>query len=54
MRAVIDHEEDIEGRTSLVITQLPYQVDPDDLALRIAELVNAGEVAGLADIRDDS
>jgi DNA gyrase subunit A len=54
MRAVIDVEEDNRGRQLLVITQLPYQVNPDNLALRIAELVNEGKLAGIADIRDDS
>jgi DNA gyrase subunit A len=54
MRAVIDVEEDNRGRQLLVITQLPYQVNPDNLALRIAELVNDGKLAGIADIRDDS
>ncbi|HEY5453910.1 MAG TPA: DNA gyrase subunit A, partial [Acidothermaceae bacterium] len=54
MRAVIDVEEDNRGRQLLVITQLPYQVNPDNLALRIAELVNEGKLASIADIRDDS
>jgi DNA gyrase subunit A len=54
MRAVIDVEEDSRGRQLLVITQLPYQVNPDNLALRIAELVNESKLAGIADIRDDS
>src|SRR5205085_4714532 len=54
MRAVIDVEEDSRGRQLLVITQLPYQVNPDNLALRIAELMNEGKLAGIADIRDDS
>jgi DNA gyrase subunit A len=54
MRAVIEVEEDNRGRQLLVITQLPYQVNPDNLALRIAELVNEGKLAGISDIRDDS
>jgi len=54
MRAVIEVEEDNRGRQLLVINQLPYQVNPDNLALRIAELVNEGKLAGIADIRDDS
>ena len=53
MRAVVEVEE-IQGRTCLVITELPYQVNPDNLALKIADLVNDGKVAGIADIRDDS
>ena len=54
MRAVVDIEEDKSGRTLLVITELPYMVNPDNLALKIAELVNAGKVGGIADIRDDT
>ncbi|MBK8460803.1 MAG: DNA gyrase subunit A [Micropruina sp.] len=54
MRAVMDIEEDKSGRTLLVITELPYMCNPDNLATKIAELVNAGKMSGIADIRDDS
>ena len=54
MRAIIDVEEDAKNRTCLVITQLPYQVNPDNLALKIAELADSGRVQGIADVRDDS
>ena len=54
MRAVIEVEEDSKGRTSLVVTELPHMCNPDNLALKIAELVNAGRLTGIADIRDDS
>ena len=54
MRAVVEVEEDIKGRTTLVATQLPYQVNPDNLALKIAELVREGRVSGIADVRDES
>ena len=54
MRAVIEVEEDARGRTSLVITQLPHMCNPDNLATKIAELVNSGRLTGIADIRDDS
>ena len=54
MRAVIDVEEDSRGRAMLVISELPYQVNPDNLKLKIAELVDAGKVPGIADLRDDS
>lgn len=53
MRAVIDIEEDKSGRT-LVVTELPYMCNPDNLANKIAELVNAGKLTGISDIRDDS
>ncbi|WP_415153372.1 DNA gyrase subunit A [Propionicimonas sp.] len=54
MRAVIDIEEDRNGRTLLVVTELPYMCNPDNLAVKIAELVNAGKLSGIADIRDDT
>ncbi|UOE43409.1 DNA gyrase subunit A [Agromyces larvae] len=53
MRAVVSVEE-IQGRTSLVVTELPYQVNPDNLAIKIADLVKDGKVSGIADIRDES
>ena len=53
MRAVVNIEE-IQNRTCLVVTELPYQVNPDNLALKIAELVKDGKVAGIADIRDET
>ncbi|MBE1486123.1 DNA gyrase subunit A [Plantactinospora soyae] len=54
MRAVVEVEEDKKGRTCLVVTELPYQVNPDNLAERIAELIKEGKLAGIADIRDES
>ncbi len=53
MRAVVTVEE-IQNRTCLVITELPYQVNPDNLAIKIADLVKEGKLAGVADIRDES
>lgn len=53
MRAVVTVEE-IQNRTCLVVTELPYQVNPDNLALKIADLVKDGRVAGIADIRDET
>ncbi len=52
MRAVVLIEE-INKRTCLVITELPYQVNPDNLALKIAELVKDGKIKGIADVRDE-
>ena len=54
MRAVVDIDEDAKGRTIISITELPYQVNPDNLALKIAELADAGKIQGIADVRDDS
>jgi DNA gyrase subunit A len=53
MRAVIDHEE-IQGRNCLVVKELPYQVNPDNLASKIAELVRDGRLTGIADVRDET
>jgi DNA gyrase subunit A len=54
MRAIVDIDEDSRGRTTLSITELPYQVNPDNLALKIAELADSGKIQGIADVRDDS
>ena len=54
MRAVVTVDEDAKGRQLLIITELPYQVNPDNLLLRIAELVSDGKIGGIADVRDDS
>ncbi|MEO7942356.1 MAG: DNA gyrase subunit A, partial [Marmoricola sp.] len=53
MRAVVNVEE-IQNRICLVITELPYQVNPDNLAQKIAELVKDGRMQGIADIRDET
>lgn len=54
MRARVTVEEDAKGRQSLLVTELPYQVNPDNLLLRIAELVSDGKLGGISDVRDDS
>ncbi|GAA2963364.1 DNA gyrase subunit A [Glutamicibacter bergerei] len=53
MRAVVNVEE-IQGRSCLVVTELPYMANPDNLAVKIAELVRDGKVAGIADMRDET
>ena len=53
MRAVVTVEE-IQNRTCLVVTELPYQVNPDNLAIKIADLVKDGKITGIADIRDET
>ena len=52
-RAVVSTEE-INGRMSLVVTELPYQVNPDTLARKIAEMVKLGKISGIADITDET
>ncbi len=54
MRAVVEVEEDRKGRACLVVSELPYQVNPDNLVLKIAELVKDGRINGIADVRDES
>jgi DNA gyrase subunit A len=54
MRAVVTIEEDSRGRATLVVTELPYQVNPDNLLESIATLAREGKVAGIADINDES
>ena len=51
---MIEIDEDAKGRTCLAITELPYMVNPDNLAKKIADLVRNGKVQGIADVRDDS
>ena len=52
-RAIVNVEE-LQNRTCLVVTELPYQVNPDNLALKIADLVREGRLQGIADIRDET
>jgi len=54
MRAVVEVEEDARGRTCLVVKELPYQVNPDNLAQKIAELVRDGRIGGIANIQDET
>jgi DNA gyrase subunit A len=54
MRAVVTVDEDRRGRTCLVVTELPYQVNPDNLAAKIAELVRDGRVNGISELRDET
>lgn len=53
MRAVVNTEE-IHGRTCLVVTELPYQVNPDKLASAIRDVVRSGKIKGIADMRDET
>src|SRR6201995_738942 len=54
MHAAMDIDEDARGSSCLIVTELPYQVNPDNLALKIAELVREGRVSGIADVQDES
>ncbi len=54
MRAIVSIEEDTKGRIQLVVTGLPYQVNPDNLMRKIADLVNTGRIQGISDLRDET
>ncbi len=54
MRAVVEAEEDSRGRTTLVVTELPFQVNPDSLVEKIAELATDGRIPGIANVQDES
>src|SRR5262252_4603216 len=54
MRSVVEVEEDRRGRVCLVATELPFQVNPDNLAQKIADLAKDGTVGGIAEVRDES
>jgi DNA gyrase subunit A len=54
MRAVMTMEESAQGRTQVVVTELPYQVNKANLLERIAELVRAKRIEGISDLRDES
>ncbi|KQY55916.1 DNA gyrase subunit A [Aeromicrobium sp. Root495] len=54
MRGIVDFEEDAKGGMSLVIKELPYQVNPDNLAEKIADLALSGRIQGIADVNDES
>jgi DNA gyrase subunit A len=54
MRAVVEVEEDAKGRTVLIVTELPFQVNPDNLVENIASLVKDGKITGISEIADES
>jgi DNA gyrase subunit A len=54
MRGVVEIEEDARGMTQIVIKELPYQVNPDNLITSIAEQVRDSKIAGISEIQDES
>jgi DNA gyrase subunit A len=54
VRARTHVEETTRGRSRILVTELPYQVNKAALLERIADLVRSGTVAGIADLRDES
>ena len=54
MRGVVEVEEDSRGRTGIVITELPYQVNHDNFITSIADQVRDGKLGGISNIEDQS
>ncbi len=54
MRSVVEVDEDNKGRTILIVTELPYQVNPDNLIENIASLVRDGKIGGIANVDDET
>ncbi len=54
MRAVVEIEEDRRGRNCLIITELPYQVNPENIERKVAELVKDGRIGGISEVRNES
>jgi DNA gyrase subunit A len=54
MRAIVEVDEDAKGRTILVVSELPYQVNPDNLIENMAQLVRDGKLTGISEIADES
>jgi len=54
MQAQVAFEETRAGRTAIVVTAIPYQVNKSTLLEKIADLVKTGKVDGIADLRDES
>ncbi|HEX8016801.1 MAG TPA: DNA gyrase subunit A [Flavobacterium sp.] len=53
MRAKVGFEE-VDGRESIIVTEIPYQVNKADMIKRTADLVNEKKIEGIANIRDES
>ena len=53
MRAKVNFEE-VDGRESIIVTEIPYQVNKADMIKRTADLVNDKKIEGIANIRDES
>ncbi len=54
MRATVEIEESKTGRMEIVVSELPYQTSCSAIALRIQDLVDGGDLDGIADVNDAS
>ena len=46
--------EDVNGRETIIVSEIPYQVNKADLIRKTAELVNDKKIEGISDLRDES
>ncbi len=53
-RVAIEERAEKRGRTQLVVTEIPYQVNKAELVKKIADLVREGRIEAISDIRDES
>jgi len=53
MRAKVNFEE-VDGRESIIVTEIPYQVNKAEMIKKTADLVNDKKIEGIANIRDES
>ncbi|MDN3956673.1 DNA gyrase subunit A [Sporolactobacillus laevolacticus] len=54
VRAKVEIEENANGKQTIIVTELPYQVNKAKLIERIAELVRDKKIEGITDLRDES
>jgi DNA gyrase subunit A len=54
MRAKAEIIEGKNGRMFIAVTEMPYQISPGAVALRIQELVDGGDLDGISDVNDES
>ena len=54
VRGVAEITEGIGGKTQIVISQIPYQVNKAELVKKIADLVKEKKIVGISDLRDES
>jgi DNA gyrase subunit A len=54
LRGKANIESSANGKETIIISEIPYQVNKANLVIKIAELVNEGKITGISDVRDES
>ncbi|NMR89559.1 DNA gyrase subunit A, partial [Vibrio parahaemolyticus] len=54
IRAVAEIEENSKGKRSIIVSEIPYQVNKSNLIEKIAELARDKKIEGISDLRDES